>query len=137
MKVRLLQKSLGKNRQDSFWYDGQVAVIDTDHGTYSLEACGEIRVMFEENGKDYRNGRAVEEAWDRNLTDKDLNKIGEFDGWINNNWFEVVLIPHEDNIGVLSAIGDVADTYSDGVEMLKQYAKDEVYKAELEEIKNR
>jgi len=134
MKVEIVQKSLGKKRQDSFWYDGQVAVIDTDHGTYSLEACGEIRVMFEENGDDYRDYRAVREAWDRNLTDKDLNKIGEFDGWLNNNWFEIVLIPHDDEIGVLSAIGDVADTYDEGIEMLKAYVEDEYYKEQIESI---
>jgi hypothetical protein len=90
--------------------------------------------MFEENGDDYRDGRAVEEAWDRNLTDKDLDKIGEFDGWLNNNWFEVVLIPKDDNIGVLSAIGDVADTYDEGIEMLKQYVEDEYYKEQIESI---
>ena len=135
MKIEIVQKSLGKRRQSSFWYDGQVAIIKTDHGTYSLEACGEIRVMFEENGDTYRDHRAIEEAWDRNLTDKGLNKIGEFDGWINNNWFEVVLIPHENNIGVLSSIGDVVDTYDKGIQMLKDYAEDGAYKEEIEKLR--
>jgi len=135
MKVEITQKSLGKKRQSSFWYEGQVAFIETDHGTYSLEACGDIRVMFEEDGEDYRDHWAVEEAWDRNLKDKDLDKIGEFDGWINNNWFEVVLIPDEDNIGVISSIGDVGDTYDEGIEMLKAYAEVRHYKPEIEALR--
>jgi len=125
MKLEILQKKIGKNRQDSFWYDGQIAVIDTDHGMYSLEACGEKRVMFEENGDDYCGYRAVEEAWNRKLTDKGLNKIDQFDGWINNNWFEVVCIKDD---FVDSAIGDVADTYDEGILMLKQYVADKTYK---------
>jgi hypothetical protein len=135
MKVKIIQPSLDKKRQDSFWYDGQIAIIKTDHGVYSLEACGDIRVMFNENGNEYHGYSAVEEARNRNLTDEELNKLGQFDGWLNNNWFEVVLIPYDKNLGVISAIGDIADTYNDGIEMLKDCAKNEVYKSKLERLK--
>ena len=123
MEVITVQGSLGKDRQESFWYVGQVAIVETDHGTYSLEACGDIRVMFEENGEEYCNNRAVREALNRKLTDNDLNKINEFDGWIHNNWFEVVLIPKDGNDDVI--LGDVAYDYDDGITMLKEYASNE------------
>jgi hypothetical protein len=119
MKVKIIQPSLGTNQQDSFWYNGQIAIIKTDHGTYSLEACGDIKVVFDDETY-YQNHNAVKEALDRNYTDENLNENVEFD---TNNWFEVVLIADDKNIGAFSTVGDIAYTYDDGIEILKECAK--------------
>ena len=118
MKIKILQKSFGKNRQDSFWYDGQIATGKVGKATLSLETAGTIRVMFEENGELYRDTQAVKEALDRNLTDKNLKEIIVFDGWSNSNWFQI----YSDTTGI-AINNDVASSYDEAIEMLKEAVK--------------
>lgn len=125
IKVEIVQPKVDNKHCDSFWYNGQIAVVETDHGTYSLEAVGDIRVMFEVNGDWYNNSRAVDEAWDRRLTDKNLNELNDHDGWGNNNWFEVVCIKQDNS--VQDVIGDVAYDYDEAIEMLKTYVEERIY----------
>lgn len=124
-KIKIIQPKIDKKHKDAFWYNGQIATIETDHGTYSLEAVGDIKVLFEENGDWYRDSNAVEEAFDRKLTDKDLDKLYKHDGWGNNNWFEVVCI--KPNGKVEDLMGDVSYDYDEAIEMLKTYVEEKVY----------
>ena len=124
--MNILQFSAGDNRKDSFWYRGQVAYIDTDHGRYSLEAIGDIKVMFEPDTDWYKNVNAVDEAIQRNLTDDDLNKLIEHDGWGNNNWFEVVFIAKDNKVDT-SRTDDVCYDYDEAIEQLKVYVNERVY----------
>lgn len=117
---------LAKNRKDSFWYSGQIAYIDTDHGRYSLEAVGDIKVMFEPDDNWYKDANAVNEALTRNLTDKDLTKLNEHDGWGNNNWFEVVFIDKQNKVDT-SGTDDVCYDYDEAIEQLKVYVKERIY----------
>jgi len=127
MEINVIQPKIAKNRALSFWYDGQIATVETDHGIYSLEACGDIRVSFsEEDESNYKDGRAVTRAWDLNLKDKHIINLYNTDAFSNNNWFEVVCIKPDGEVE--SAAGDVADTYDEAMEMLKTYVEEEYYK---------
>jgi hypothetical protein len=100
-------------RQDSFWYDGEVAFI----GGLSLIANGEIR-MYDRAG----NAAQWEDVASDCKTDRGMrNKLGgEGDGtkyeFVNNNWFEVIG-PNGD------ACGDVCSEYDEGLSMLLFYAE--------------
>lgn len=123
-KVVKVKKHLGKNRKDSFWYNGEIAYIDTDHGRYSVVAVGEIKVMFEEDGEWFRNEEAFKEALKRKLTDDDLSSIIEHDGWGNNNWFELYL-SDADGDGYFPA---VCWNYDEAIELLKIAVQEEIFK---------
>jgi hypothetical protein len=125
--MKILVKALDNERKDSFWYSGQVAYIDTDHGRYSLEAVGDIRVMFKANDCWYKkDGDAVEKALELNLFDCDLRELSEHDGWGNNNWFEVVFI--KDGKTKTSGTDDVCYDYDEALEQLKICVEEEIYK---------
>lgn len=111
-----------KNRSDSFWYDGIIAIISKEEGDYSLYATGEIRAVFNFNGESFRDSQAVEEALNRGLKDSDLNNVS----FGNNNWFEVVLTKNGKLIDCTDL--DVCYDYDEGIEMLKAYAKTRYYK---------
>jgi hypothetical protein len=109
-------EKLSEDREQSFWYHNQhIATCEFNGKTLLLEARGEIRLQFEENGTVYKNEQAVDKAMVDGLTDESLDKILEFDGWHNNNWFAIVEIDHLGNIG--DDI-DLSDTYSDGLSTL-------------------
>ena len=128
MKINIIQAKIAENKQESFWYEGQIATIETDHGVYSLEACGDIRLDFGEPDDVYKNWSAVEHANDLGLTDNDLELLRDRDAFGNNNWFEVVCI--RENGEVDSCIGDVDYTYDDAIVMLETAVEDEIYKME-------
>ena len=78
-----------ENRVESFWYGRSVATLEKDGRTLTIDAIGDIRVNFEENGICYKDRGAVEEAEHRGYTDHDIN--GEDVYWHFNNWFELYL----------------------------------------------
>jgi hypothetical protein len=125
LKVDILLDKISPERNDSFWYSGKdVAKVSLPSGSgLFAEAVGEIRLYFEEDGDVFKNINAVEEALDRNLTDDDLNKIGEFDGWVNNNWFRIIKVnANGDMISDDLAIGG---DYDEAIELLIECAKEE------------
>lgn len=88
MTTTFIKPILAENRQDSFWYDGQVATVTNGKRTLSIEAIGEVRVYLDENGGLLSHKEAREEALRRELTDTSLDStISYHDGWVNNNWF--------------------------------------------------
>jgi hypothetical protein len=131
-KLIIIQKKL-KNRQDSFWYEGAIARF----GNCLLIACGDIRINNKKGELVYDN-KERGSGFDFELeTDEDLKKIGSnYDDkyyWENNNWFEVVKgYVNENGTFIVEdcLIGDVVYTYDEGIELLKQYYKEKIYKEE-------
>ena len=124
--MKILTKCIDKNRKDSFWYSGQVAYIDTDHGRYSLEAIGDIKVMFEPDSDWHKGSNAVVEALDRKLYDADLINLSSHDGWGNNNWFEIVFINKKGNVDT-GGTDDVCYDYDEALDMLEIYVQEKIY----------
>lgn len=109
-----------KDHEDSFWYDGVIA----RKGKYILVATGEIKVMFP-GEQDWCSGKALQEAYARGYTDKDLEKMT----WDNNNWFEVISDDGECDIGV------VEYTYDEAIKMLERYYEEDIYETRKEQAK--
>ena len=106
MKINIFQPKL-KNRLDSFWYEGLIA----ESKNFYLYAAGEIRVHFPNEDFDRKNYNAVQEALDKNYSDKDLFKLE----WINNNCFKATSKNGEYNWG------DISYSYPEAIKMLKDY----------------
>lgn len=113
MEMQILQSKISNERRDSFWYEGEIAIL----GNCVLVATGDIRVEFSNDGAMYKNREAVDEARERNYTDKDINKL-EFS---NNNWFEVISINGD------CAECDVVYDYDEAIELLEQYHIEKIY----------
>tara|TARA_R110000772_G_C13310268_1_gene440078 strand:+ start:18404 stop:18808 length:405 start_codon:yes stop_codon:yes gene_type:complete len=114
-----------EDRIDSFWYHrDRIATIDFPNGkSISAEACGEIQVSFEEGGRTFKGDEAVEEArYNLKLTDEDLDKLNEHDGWRMNNWFAI----HEFDINGECSQDDlgICHDYDSAIQMLKDVAKE-------------
>jgi len=88
--ITILQEPMPR-RKSSFWFRGEVATLKLGSRTVTIEAQGDIRVMFEPNGNCYNNESATDEAINRGYTDRKLNTLNNHDGWGNNNWFEMFL----------------------------------------------
>jgi len=116
-KLKIFQLKYDEKHVDSFWYDGQIARLDN----CILIANGDIRVSFPGSDVWYKNQWAVEEAYQRKYTDKDIHKLYQTDASGNNNWFEIVSAEGD------SVMGDVGSTYDEGIKMLKQYYKEGIY----------
>jgi len=118
------KKILGS--QDAFFYDGEIATITKPNGTTLwLEACGDVRVSYKD--QTYRDLRRFELIRELELDDKKLHrwtKLGKIT-WNNNNWFEVVWQTPGEEID--SALGDVAYTYDEAMDLLKSYYDDPEY----------
>lgn len=101
-KINILQKSLGKRRQDSLWYGGRVAEIEYKGYVFIIGAYGDViatlldKDMYTEIAyvRDKQNlGRFLEKMGQYIKTDKQLEKL-ESEGRLvleNNNWFEVLI----------------------------------------------
>ena len=109
--MEIIQEKL-ENREEAFWYEGEIA----KEGNCILIASGDIRVTFL-NGEHHRDQQAVDYAIELGYTDKDLSNLN----YDNNNWFEVISDTGE------STMGDVAYTYDEGIELLLQYVREQIY----------
>ena len=128
MKIKIMQKKISKNHNDSVWYEGEIAIATTKKGTkLSLIACGDIRIC--KKGGDLvfdgqERGDCVKGGF---KSDKDLKKIGQNYNdkyyWDNNNWFEVMYMPKGTNTWEC-VLGDVAYYYDDAIKLLKSYDKE-------------
>jgi hypothetical protein len=133
MKIDTIQPKI-KNCNDSFFYDGQIATIETKNWIYSLEAQGEIKI-YHTNSKGeaigMHNGYKSYDNFPLNLKDdKALAKVGnEYTDkyyWEMNNWFEVIGI-NKKTKEAESAMCDVVWDYDEAIEMLKNYAREDYY----------
>ena len=120
LKLRLVQpKLIGK--EDSFFYEGEIAFIETEDKFYSLIATGDIRINLEED--EITNSNKEEKVGKYKLTDKKL-KLLESQGkleWINNNWFEVGTTNKKTG-NTEYDIGIITYNYNSAINMLKDYA---------------
>lgn len=83
-----------ENRIDSFWYDGDVAILkftakDGEERTMILTAQGEKSGHFFDDATcQYKDYHFVEEAERREYSDKDISIEGEKVNMWDTNWFE-------------------------------------------------
>ena len=135
LTLEIITEKFSEERTNSFWYhNDDIAKISLLSGNkVYAESRGEIRVQFEENGEHFKNEQAVVEAFNKNLTDEDLVKIGEFDGWHNNNWFVVIKV--DINGKVVSDDFAIAHDYNEIIELLKECAEEEQDKELITNLK--
>lgn len=143
IKITYHQKRI-PNKEDSFWYDGNIATLTYKNREVTLVAAGEIRIHN-------KNGELVYDVKTRNSgfpefkhheprNDKDLAKLEKLGyRWENNNWFEVFYVynivngtKYEDSV-----LDDVAYSYKDGVNLAKGYLKDEEFWKRIEKEKTK
>ena len=124
LTVTTTVQKLSEDRQDSFWYNGDVAYVNLLSGNkLYLEATGEIRLAFEEDGIFYKGIQAVEMARDKGLNDEGLNELGIQDLFGNNNWFVVIKVNAEGD--VISDDLTVVHSYDEGIKQLLELAHEE------------
>lgn len=132
------------HKEDSFWYDGNIATLTYKNREVTLVAAGEIRIynktgelVFDtkERGPGFPEFKHHEPQNDKDLIK--LDKLGY--RWENNNWFEVYYVydiidgvKHEDSV-----LGDVAYYYKDGIALAKNYLKDDEFWARIEKEKSK
>ena len=121
----ILTEKISEDRNDSFWYRGkEIARIQFPNGTkLYAEAQGEIRIQFEEGGVHWKGAKAVEEAFDRGLTDNDLDELANNDLMDMNNWFVIIKVDINGEV-----VGDdlaIGDDYDHAIELLIECAKEE------------
>lgn len=118
-QLQIFQERIDDQHLDSMWYDGIIASM----GKYRLVASGEIRIYLNDEDGNYLgmyDGKAHDE-FPEPENDADLHKIYESeDGYVldMNNWFEVI-----DDEG--DCVGDICDDYDDGINWLKELAKED------------
>ena len=130
MDKLIIHQQKFKDCSDSFFYDGLIASI----GKYRLIASGDIEIRNKEGDRVFARGkRYCDDVVFNN--DKDLKKIGNSYNhslrWENNNWFEVVYASKiVDGIAYIEDcdMGIVEYDYDTAIEMLKNYAKEDIYK---------
>ena len=122
VKIYISPKS--PHKKGSFWFcgNGAIACVNIKDRAFFVEATGEIRVMFKQDGETFKNEMAVKEAESLGLGDKGLNKLSNHDGWINNNWFDVYEEMKDDTTNYFD---DVAYDYDEALEMLVDIALNE------------
>lgn len=124
LKVTTVKEKLSEDRQDSFWYNGDVAYVNLLSGNrLYLEATGEIRLAFDIDDTYYKDIQAVEMARDKGLNDEGLNELGIQDLFGNNNWF--VVIKTNGKGDVISDDLTVVHSYDEGIEQLLELAHEE------------
>ena len=121
MKIKILQAKL-KNKNGSFWYDGDIAEMKYKNKIVIVSAAGDIRI-HNKTGELVHDGKTRNSGFPefKNLepkTDKDLSKLEKLEyRWENNNWFEVFYGYEGENLDCI--LGNVVFTYDEAIEMGK------------------
>jgi len=129
VSIKIYQKA-DKNHQDSFWYDGDIALLKYKNREILVVAAGDIRIYN-------KAGELVYDVKPRNSgfpfkleQDKDLKKIGNnYDDdfhWENNNWFEL-FYKETDWSNWESILGDVFYEYNEVIKQAKESVKDDAW----------
>lgn len=81
-----------KGRYNSFWFHGDVAILTKGSRQISIDAMGEIGILFLNSNynNNHYNDSAVEIARELRYTDKDIYNDKKV-AWLDNNWFEFYL----------------------------------------------
>ncbi len=125
--IKIVQKKLGKNVTDSFFYDGIIAEAKSGNGMeLQLIATGEIKIrgksgVIFQKGEEYNGGFGFKVE-----KDNDLKKVNDKNGfqWEMNNWFEVIFTEHGTNYAD-SDMGEVVYDYDSAIQLLEDYLNDE------------
>ena len=112
IKTTIIQKPQPR-RKDSFWFDGQVATVSNGSKTISIEAQGEISVMFNPDEGFYKGRNARAAALLAGYTDRKLNNLYRHDGWGNNNWFAFYWVENDEYLTPTSV------NYDDAIKIAK------------------
>lgn len=123
-----------KNHQDSFWYDGDIALLKYKSREVLVVAAGDIRIHN-------KRGELVYDCKPRNSgfpfkleQDKDLYKIGNnYDDdfyWENNNWFEL-FYKNKGDSNWNDILGDVYFAYGVVIKAAKDAIKDDKWWNEI------
>lgn len=130
-----------KNKQSSFWYDGDIATLKYKGRQVSIVVSGEIRIC-KKGGELVHDGYKERGSGIKLNNDKDLKKIGNnyTDNyyWENNNWFEIFYVYDKCNNVVYEdcIMGDVAYTYKEAIALAKHYLKDDEFWNRLDDKHN-
>lgn len=120
MKVVTTQQKLSEDRNESFWYKGDIAHVKLENGnTVYVEATGEIRIKFHEDDVHWKGIKAQEKAKDLNLTDEGLGKLVDSDLIDMCNWFRLIEVDANGD-----CVGDEFDldgNYDDAIASLNEY----------------
>ena len=124
--IKIIQKKLGKNITDSFFYNDIIAEARLRNGTQlQLIATGEIKIR-NKNGVVFQDGTEYNDGFGFNVdNDNDLKKVNEENGfeWEMNNWFEV-LFTEPGSSYADSDTGAVVYEYDSAIQLLEGYIKD-------------
>lgn len=124
LTIQILQEKLSEERNDTFWYSGDIACISLPSGNrIYAEATGQIAVQLDEDDVYLKGRQGVEEAIKRGLTDEDLSNLIDDDRFRNNNWIVILKVNGNGDL-----IGDdlaIADSYDHALEMIMECAKEE------------
>lgn len=117
--MKIVQPKISGKHNDSIWYDGLIA--ETEH--YQLFASGDVRINrigADGSYKGMYDGKARDDFWEIE-NDDDLARIYDnTECYVDmNNWFEIV---EKDN----DELGEVYDSYDDGIKILKDLEKEYV-----------
>ena len=118
-QVNIVTKKKAEDKQDSFWYyDKQIASVELNGRTISVEARGSISISFTPSGKAYGDKDAVKAATRRKYRDTDLQHLEDNGGcWLMNNWFAIVELNEN---GEPAQDEEVEYTYDAAIEVAKE-----------------
>lgn len=119
-----------KGKQDSFWYDGQVAEVTYGDRRVCIHAEGDIRI-YNKAGELVHDGKERGPGFKgfKLKTDKDLKKIGNsYDDkyrWENNNWFELSMKVRKNSVWIdVDCESGIAHEYNEAIENAKEILED-------------
>jgi hypothetical protein len=122
MKTEIIVSAL-EDKQESFWYDGQVATVSKDGRTFSVEATGTIRIYIDESGEgEFDDSErldgidAVDKCNTLGFKDEDVNDQDKvyFD---LNNWFAIREVDEKGDIATNDE--GICHTYDEAIELAK------------------
>lgn len=116
-----------RNKQEAFFYDGDIALLTYKDREVLVVAAGDIRIHNKDGELVWdckpRNSGFPELKNGEPRTDKDLRRIEKLGyTWENNNWFEW-LWKFKGDSSWDCILGDVAFTYDEAIDRAKWFIK--------------
>jgi hypothetical protein len=111
MIINILQHKIDDTHQDSWWYDGTIAM--TDH--YTLIATGEIRIFRNTPSGEYMgmfDGKSRDDFGEV-VDDDDIARICNSSDYVvdMNNWFEVISNDGDDELLSDTVTADYSEAF--------------------------
>jgi len=115
------QNRIGKQYEDSFWYDGLIATVKKNNRTVFVYAEGDVLIALED--------RTIREPGD--LTQEEYELGDQFlwdvdpEDWRNNNWFSIDT--QLDGRWVDPGDLDIFYSYTDALKAAKELVEDDIW----------